>query len=291
MFAFLLFFQNTALADEITEKKSLFWTPLASFIIPGLGQAIDGESSRSLLFAGYGFAGISLYVDFNDKYEKGLPDPEVSADRVQDYKVYGLAAQAMYMHAGFLSAYDTFSSRVKAYQAEGKYQFYPKDQSMEDLLKAPFHFNYLKRPTTWIPFFLGILGGYYTVNSSDVPEHTVRANDLAVSTYVSYEAGTGEEAFFRGYLHPILYEETNGSWVANAGQAVVFGFAHGPKAYPQLAMGYYLGWLAEKNQFELGEGIFVHAWWDFFVLAGELIRQRSLAQPLYVQFPSFVLRF
>ncbi|RYZ66020.1 MAG: CPBP family intramembrane metalloprotease, partial [Proteobacteria bacterium] len=118
-----------------------------------------------------------------------------------------------------------------------------------------------------------------------------RGGDVAVGSLVSYNAGTGEEAFFRGTLHPYLYENWNGSWTANAVQGTVFGFAHGPKPYFQLAAGWYFGWLNERNRFELGEGIFVHAWWDVWIITANLIKNRGFANGAYVEFPRLEIQF
>jgi membrane protease YdiL (CAAX protease family) len=64
-------------------------------------------------------------------------------------------------------------------------------------------------------------------------------------------------------------------WLANGAQAVLFGAAHYnardlPLPWPQALLGFYFGWLTKKNGWTLSEAIFVHAWWDMLVFAGEV---------------------
>lgn len=259
---------------------------------PGLGQAVDGETSKALIFGGLGVTGITIYghgVDAQKEYLKGTdPDYNLYLDNELKKKV----GASMYLNAGLLSAYDTFQSRVGVYQAAGKFQFLPKTQNVSEFLIAPFHFSYLKRPTTWIPFALAMALGYDHYMSDPRPHrfHT-RGSDVAAGVYLSYNAGTGEEAYFRGVLYPTLYESWNGHWTANVAQSLIFGYMHGPQPYPQIIAGWYFGYLAEKNGFELGENIFIHAWWDVWILTANLIKNRSNSNNFYVQLPQIDIRF
>ena len=36
-------------------------------------------------------------------------------------------------------------------------------------------------------------------------------------------------------------------------------------------MGYYLGYLSQKNHWTLKEGIFIHAWWDLIAFTGSYL--------------------
>lgn len=258
---------------------------------------MDNETAKSLTFAGVGFTGVFIAADAYQKEEKYLSDLEVSGksdfNYHEDIRLQQLIGNSMYIHAGFMSGWDTFNSRVKAYQAEGKFQFLPKEQSVTELLKAPFHFSYMTRATTWIPFLLSLGLTYdYMMNDPEVPDKIhYRGSDIATGLYLSYNAGTGEEAYFRGVLHPTLYEAWGGSGWANFTQGLVFGFMHGPAPYPQVLAGWYLGWLAERNGFDLGENIFIHAWWDVWILTASLIAHRSSGNPVYIQLPTLTMRF
>lgn len=282
-------------APAVIEKKSLFWIPTLSVILPGLGQGIDGENAKSVLLGGLGFSGILIAADGYRKEQNYLNGTgPADYNYYEDTQLQQRAGNSMYINAGFLSGWDNFNHRVKAYQAEGKFQFLPKEQSVSDLLKAPFHFSYMTRPTTWIPFLLSMGLSYdYLINGDDRPDKIhYRGSDLATGLYLSYNAGTGEEAYFRGVLYPTLYEAWHGSLWANFAQGLIFGFAHGPAPYPQIISGWYLGWLAERNGFDLGESIFVHAWWDVWLITASLILNRSNANSdLYIQLPAFSMRF
>lgn len=245
-----------------------------------------------MLLSGVAFTGFLIAADGYEKQQQYLQGTVPDYNHYEDNEVQQRVGNSMYLQAGLMSAYDTFNSRVKAYQAEGRYQFLPKEQNALDLLKAPFHFSYMKRATTWIPFLLSLGLSYdYLMNNDENNKVHVHGGDVAAGLYLSYNAGTGEEAYFRGVFHPTLYESWNGSWLANAAQGLVFGYMHGPAPYPQILAGWYLGWLSERNGFDLGENVFIHAWWDVWVLTAHLIRNRSNANNVYIQLPSFSMRF
>jgi hypothetical protein len=289
---FLLALNPLCKASENLEKKSLFWTPLASIFLPGFGQEMDDEHTKSILLAGQGISGILIASNALQKQVDYNKTPVLDENYQQDIRLQLLIGGSMYTNAGLLSAFDVFNSRLKAYQAEGKFEFLPHNQNLTDLYKAPFHFSYLKKSTTWIPFLIAMGLGYEGLMSPPHPNQIhARGIDGAAGAYLSYNAGTGEEAYFRGALYPTLYESWNGHWTANATQALVFGYMHGPEPYPQILAGWYLGWLAEKNGFDLGEGIFVHAWWDFWVITANFIKNRSYANELYIQLPQVDIRF
>jgi membrane protease YdiL (CAAX protease family) len=294
-----LSFSSVSNADEVApeevsqnaEFKSLFWTPLASVLIPGLGQAIDGDTRRSFVFGGLALTGYGIYSYGDNDQKAYLAEPGIDFNRELDNKLIKRVGGSMILNAGFMSAYDTFQSRIGVYQEVGKYLFLPKDQKVEDFTMAPFHFSYLQRPTTWIPFLVSMVISADHYNTAKPTRFHMRGIDPAAAAYLSYNAGTGEEAYFRGVLYPTLYESWNGGWTANVAQALIFGYAHGERPYPQILGGLYFGYLAEKNGFDLGENIFIHAWWDVWLMMADFIKDRGYANGYYFQLPQINIRF
>jgi hypothetical protein len=150
----------------------------------------------------------------------------------------------------------------------------------------------MTRWTTYVPFAMAIFWGSSNYRRSPAPERfQLRAVDGLASSYSSYQAGTGEEALFRGWMYPVLYENTQSHLVANATQGVIFGVAHGPTAYFQTAAGFYFGWLTVRNNYDLGESVFDHAWWDFWIIGAEVARSRGLTNDYNIQLPPFQFSF
>ncbi|MEK7691696.1 MAG: CPBP family intramembrane glutamic endopeptidase, partial [Bdellovibrionota bacterium] len=92
-----------------------------------------------------------------------------------------------------------------------------------------------------------------------------RFSDVFFSGAFSWNAGTHEEAFFRGWLHPVFNEWIGVPWIANTLQASLFALAHlptNPLPWPQFMMGWYWGWLSTHRGWTLSESVFIHAWWD-----------------------------
>jgi membrane protease YdiL (CAAX protease family) len=188
-----------------------------------------------------------------------------------------LAAQG----SGFLSAYSAFRSSVPRFQKEdGRYLFLGPRESIPELMASPFRFDHLLEPSAAIP--LGLLAGGVGYLISDGRSHhhgarwTMSGDDFLFTGAEAWNAGVTEEAVFRGWLYPLAYQYTGRNfWLANGAQALLFGAAHfdsdaNPIPWPQAALGFYFGWLVEKNGWSLSESIFVHAWWDMLLFAGEV---------------------
>lgn len=290
---FLPLMSITASADEQTsESPSTIVVPAISSFVPGLGSFLDNDYSKGFKFLGYGVTGIGLSLlsqDKLDEFEKSDSTPFHHYRDLQSAKKIG---EVMLGHSMMLSLYDSFYSRAIKSKANNEYTFLPETQNTESVLKAPFNFAYLSRWTTFIPFSLAILVGYNEFSEPPKPEKfELRPIDGIASTYISYVAGTGEEALFRGWMYPVLYQNTGSHFASNLIQGTAFGFAHGPRPYFQLAFGFYAGWLTQRNNFDLGEAIFIHAWWDFWVIAAEYARSRSMTRDFNFQLPPFQISF
>ena len=295
-FLVLLFFVNaiaqSVQPNPVLEKRSIFFVPLLSGLFPSFGQFKDGEAKKGIIILGFAATGILIADEAKKRQKEFLQSDSLGWHGYNDNvraEEFGLG---MFKHAGQFSLYESFLNRVEDYKAEGKYLFLPVEQNLESIHKAPFKFEYLTRWTTFVPLLLGLAGGATNYNRSPVPEHfNIRLVDATTSTYRSYVAGVGEEAMFRGWLQPIIYENTQNFWLSNSIQGLAFGFAHGPRPYIQTVFGLYSGWLTQRNNWDLSESIFIHTWWDIFIITAEAARSRSFTSDFYIQLPMFEASF
>lgn len=298
IFLFIFFTGNLVIAEDqiqnnpASEKRSIIFAPLLNAIIPGYTQLVDGESGKASIFFGAYLAGI--FADSTAR--RNIKEfNESDSKRYHWYRdnqrVEGIS-NALVKQASLVSLYDGFLTRVTDYQSDGQYLFLPKDQNLESIHKAPFNFQYMKRATTWVPFLLAIGLGVSGFKESPSPnKFDMRPIDGLASTYQSYSAGVSEEAFFRGWMQPVLYENTQSYWLSNTVQAVIFGYAHGPEPYFQLAFGFYTGWLVPENGWDMAESIFIHTWWDLILMTASYARTRSLTKDFNIQLPLINARF
>jgi hypothetical protein len=186
-----------------------------------------------------------------------------------------------------MSAYSSFRSSVPRFQQEdGKYRFLTQSESPGDLLVSPFRFDHLADPWALVPLGL-VAGGVGYLVDKERSDHKgadwlTTGDDFLFTGALAYNAGVTEEAVFRGWLLPVSYQYMGRHfWLANGAQALLFGAAHynsdtNSIPWPQTLLGLYFGWLARKNQWTLSESIFVHAWWDMILFAGQVATTRSV---------------
>lgn len=249
------------LERENPEEKGVFWGPLFSFILPGSNQFYESQNEQGMLYTGIGSASLIL----SSSIKLDLDDEDYSVKR--DFK--GLTTQ-YYLVAGGLSAYASFQSSVK-YKKEilGEYKFIEKQETVDEILTAPFEFKYFKRSTTYVPLILVSLlttPSFKGLNSSNVFLTGAR----------SYNAGVWEEAAYRGWMLPALYENTDSFLLSNSMTSLTFAATHGLNSWPQLIAGYYLGWLVKSNQWSLKEAVFLHVWWDVIAIGSKYMQSGNL---------------
>jgi membrane protease YdiL (CAAX protease family) len=176
-----------------------------------------------------------------------------------------------------LSAWDAFHRAVPALQREGKYEFLTTRESLGDLMTAPFETEFLGRKTTWVSLaFTGLAAGLVVASRDPGVEYEpFRPRDAAFTGALSYNAAVGEEAVFRGWLLPMLNQNTGQRfWLANAIQAGIFGALHpdaGAYAPVIAASALYDGWVTRRNDWSIRESIFQHFWYDVAVVAATLL--------------------
>lgn len=284
-----------AVGSEPDRPRSVFWMPLVSFLLPGFDQWWEGQSTSAALYTGAALGGLTYAetvraadnVETNpDKKKKddttstgetSESQEEEEDETALDSKDVALRKYTLgylvYQGAGGLSAYHAFRTAVRTRKAKGQYDFLKYEETPLDILAAPFHFQYLARPTTYIPLGIGAALAYLILGS-DPPEHYERTGltsaDWFFTGAFSFNAGTHEEAMFRGWLMPVLAEHVMSPFWSNATQAGIFALAHlstNPQPIPQLLLGYHLGYVTQERGWRLGEAVFIHVWWDVLAFA------------------------
>ena len=246
--------------------------PIASGIFPGLGQWAYGEVADGALYSGIALAAYRDHQMTEKRLRVGRSYRSLDS-RDPTFRRY-LMGRLLQQGVGGLSLYDSFRTAVIARQRDGYFAFYPRPDRVQDILKAPFAFRHLARSSTAIPLAVGAALHLYAHRR--LPEEPTRRRarldreDLVYTSAVSYNAGTHEEAVFRGWLLPLLYEASGHQWFANGVQALAFGLAHrNTIAFPlfQTLAGVYLGSLTIQDQYRLEQAVFLHTWWDVIAIA------------------------
>ena len=270
-------------SPQLSKNLGYFWLPLASSVIPGLGQLAHGEYVRAGSYTGLYLLSQHHLDQSKEEFMQFRKSSEwanmTQLERENEY-VHGdmarkvsYAAQVRLLTRSF-SAWETFRASLPSLQASGKFTFIKDDDSVSDLAMAPFQFDFLKRKTTWIPLAIGAALYYYSavlvpqVNTA-VSTDPLTGADTLYTLGTSWNAGTHEEMAFRGWLMPMLMEQTGDPISSNLISGALFGGAHlnhidAPLF--QISLGWYLGWVTIRNQWRLSEAVFIHAWWDVFAL-------------------------
>jgi membrane protease YdiL (CAAX protease family) len=266
--------------------RSDFWIPLSNLFLPGLDQWWEGQYAYGALYSSVWLGGnyyASLVSERNDlegqirRRREAVRDSSESSQ--EDEAAYAIDArdetvrkymlgQLLAQGASGFSVWHSFRSAVRSRQSHGQYAFLAKEETPLDLLSAPLHFEYLTRATTFIPLAVGAGLGVIILNS-EPPEGyekaAFRSSDAFFTTAYSLNAGTHEEAFFRGYLMPVMSEYWGSPFLANLLQSSVFALAHissNTRPLPQFFLGLHLGSVSQRRDWTLSEAVFIHTWWD-----------------------------
>ena len=209
----------------------------------------------------------------------------------------------VYQATGGFSAYHAFRTAAFTRQSQGQYEFLTVDETPAQVLLAPFDFSYLKRKTTWIPLTVAAAIGVAIMQGphEGFERDSFTEQDAFFTAAFSYNAGTHEEAVFRGWMMPVMMEYWHSALWANIGQSSLFALAHlgtNPLPIAQLALGYHLGYVTQRNQWTLGEAVFIHAWWDVIAFGTmwhfrETLDEEKAAMlpPPVLWLPPFEMRF
>lgn len=251
-----------------------FGIPLASLFVPGLGQYLKGSWLSGAAFTGAAAGGYVLAYT-GDAGSEDLPRTAAGQR--------AFVGGGLVLTAGALSAYDAFHHSLPSLRQAGRYDFVTAHDSPGSLLLAPFDVSMLKRWTTWLD--LAVTGATTAVVALTESEPGAQylpfqTRDGAFVAAFSYNAGVGEEALFRGWLYPVLYQNLGRRfWLANGLQAGTFGALHAPQAgsYALVIAGsaFYEGWLTRRNGWSIRESVFHHFWYDVAVGTATLLTQKS----------------
>ncbi|SMF49153.1 CPBP family intramembrane glutamic endopeptidase [Pseudobacteriovorax antillogorgiicola] len=280
------------------ENRGDLWRPTVSFLLPGFDQYSAGHYGAGLGYTGLyliGYEWAKRADDNIDKFEDSTLYRFASRDEQENFKtqrsVYQestLANQIPFVAQG-MSAYHAFRTSVESRRHSGQYKFLKRslEETPLDIALAPFQFEFLTRKTTLAP--LAVVAGLAILSVNNKPEGYESAplnlSDGGFIMGLSFNAGTNEEAIFRGWLMPYAYEYTDSYFLANVIQSGLFSLAHiNQTEVPiiQLGLGYYLGWLTKENQWTIAESIFIHTWWDVFAFAMQFSTRKKEAAAIWL---------
>jgi membrane protease YdiL (CAAX protease family) len=275
------------------QPRSVFWSPFFSVFIPGLSQVINGQIDYGIIYGAMGLAGVYIQADAAEEVRRdSLSDPDDYVNHDDEFRRM-MVGMSVYKTAGGLSGYHAFRSAANSRRQFGEYDFLKpeKAETSWDLMLAPFDFTYAIRPTTFLPL-LTLVGFYVGANDTGWNWANLSAADGGTVAAMSYGAGVGEEAMFRGWILPYSYQSIDNFWAANATQAVVFGALHysSSNQFPiiQTLLGAYFGWMVRRNDWQLGEAIFMHTWWDVIAIGAHFIEEKEDA---FLRLPTFEMTF
>ncbi|MFN3604509.1 MAG: CPBP family intramembrane glutamic endopeptidase [Leptonema sp. (in: bacteria)] len=150
-----------------------------------------------------------------------------------------------------------------------------------DLAIAPLNPRFLLNQKFIIPIgIVLLLVGYETSHPPKNPERTLLYPGMKSSGYMnfyttvlSFNAGVGEEAFFRGFINHYAIQEA-GFGIGLLFSSLSFGFAHlgngiGNAIFATI-FGAYLGYLHYKENWDIRQGIAIHFWWDIIAIGSTL---------------------
>ena len=249
------------------KPRGFVFPQLACAVMPGFDQWWEHQYYSAAFYTAYAGIGSFLAVDgSNHLSESDITDLSSRDDRVREAQL----GSQMVGDAGFLSAYQSFRTAVRSQQPNGKFLFLKHEETLEEIYQAPIAFSEVVKTSTYVPLLIALSLGILDISDNSGPPH-LNGGDAFYSGAYSYGAGTSEEAFFRGWIMPVSYHYMGNEFWSNTTTAVIFGAAHispdNPVPWPQFALGWYLGYLTQRNEWTLKQSIFIHTWWDIITFA------------------------
>lgn len=260
----------------------------ASAIIPGLGQAAQGDYATAAEHFGIFAVSLGLGIhyqnqpDFLQDEERYQHEREIINQTTLRRDFALRIATDMTLYSSFAAYRDGRSRDTRYYRTPA-----PKE-SLSDLAVAPFKWQYLARPTAFIPIGIQLIAAasdrYGVYRAPDVSKNALYAYELTANEFTA----VGEEGFFRGFLNNEMSNQWGNGW-GLAGSSAVFGLAHTGQGQAANAVqaglaGAYLGWVQQRNHFQIGEGVAIHYWVN--VIAGlAAIRHGGTAQLVSFSLP------
>lgn len=271
-FLLLFFFVSNSFCGEIKTKKSLnaaFWWGL---FVPGGGYFYLGETAKGLSYFSSTAGLLGWGIGINHKKADGeINTPLIYAQQLHVAQIYLSYREA---HFRFLTEEEKRGKKILLERS-----------SLSQLASAPFKTENLKNP--WVIGFALLGAGLNYASAridgakkdfSDIShvqilgERFSRAPGFGVySAYwipISLGAGVSEEALFRGMVQT-EWEERWGKRKGLLAASALFGAAHfdgkresiGNVLFAAVA-GLFLGWRFQEKNYQLGEPIAEHFWFD-----------------------------
>jgi hypothetical protein len=258
---------------EPNRPRNAVWKPLISFALPGFGQYWEQQWVSGGVYTGIGVGGLALASSAAAEISKADTQNNDLHEQSELQRQYTYGMQ-LYMFAGEMSAYHTFRTAVLTRQPQGDYTFIKNKEDSLDVMFSPFDYEHILRPTTFVPLLVLAAVGFAGLHEDSYLD----GGDSVFTAGVSYNAGVGEEAMFRGYLFPVFRQAFDSYWWSNGLQAAIFGAMHysSYNQFPiaQTVMGFYLGWMTHRNGYSIRESAFLHTWWDVLAI-GFLIADQN----------------
>jgi hypothetical protein len=247
---------------------------VASLLLPGAGQAGNGDWT-----AAAGHFGLWLFLWRQHGMLIEQPDYLESDARVDDDHLLlhtnrTTFSADLYASAGVnLALYSAYGAYRDAWAERGAGDFPPPGDRLDALALAPFRWEHLSRPTTFVPL-LALAAALATTRPDEryvfARQGSLTRDELALSLTAQMEmVAVGEESLFRGVINHGLSRRFGARWGVGL-SSVVFGLSHsgtGGTATPIGAalFGLYTGLLHQRNGYALGENVALHFWWNLLI--------------------------
>jgi membrane protease YdiL (CAAX protease family) len=295
----LAVFAAAVLAARPAAGSDPEWAATGSLLLPGLGQAINGDYGAGLVQVSLYLALANQYLILSEKPEYIKPT-ERADDATYTYRINRTTYVADFYGTALtdLSFYSSFAAYRDARRQPANRQGYTTpapEESLGDLVAAPFRWEFLLRPGTLIPLLIPIYVLSQPVAKDQFvyqPDSTITRNEMAWGNFVQFNmVAVGEESFFRGVLNNGLSDWLGPTYGLLASSAI-FGLGHSGQSGAATPLGaalygLYLGWLQQENDYAIGQGVALHYWWDFLISLALLRRHEDQVVPL----ASVYLRF
>jgi len=259
-----------------------------SAIIPGWGQASYGDYGTAAAHFGIFAASLSTGLYYQRKSDF-LSDSQRYSDGDREYINQTTLRRDFALRIAVDTAlYSSFAAYRDGRQRDGRvYRTPAPKERLSDLALAPFSWEFLSRPTTFIPLALQAWAvsrsGYGIYRANDVSTRDLHFYNITANEFTA----VGEEGFFRGFVNNDFSNRWGNGW-GLAASSLLFGIAHSGQgqtanAFQASIAGAYLGWMHQRNGFQISEGVALHYWIN--VLAGiGAIRHGGSAQLVSLSF-------
>ncbi len=270
------------------KPRNVFFPALASLVLPGFDQYWERQIPYAVGYSGVAVTGYGILSHYAEKLRLASDDREIELDSLDNDARMAMFGGLIAQGAGGMSAYHSFRTAAISHQRlTGKYSFLKEHDSIGDIFAAPFKFGFLARATTYVPLLVGLSLNvliYDELTNNQADEHDTRSLEPADYFFLSafsYNAGTHEEAVFRGWLFPMFHEMGLNKHLANVVQAGLFAALHisdqNKVPVVQFASGLLDGYITIRNGWSIQEAVFGHVWWNVMAFStGYMVTEKML---------------